>query len=123
VHVYVTKAFRRFQRKERISNASLRESVARAADGLIDADLGSGLIKQRVPRPGQGRRGSYRTIIAYRTARRAVFLFGFAKNAQANIDDASLTHWRLIAGDLLRASEEAIAAAIASDELTEVRDD
>lgn len=47
---------------------------------------GHGLVKQRVARPGQGKRGSYRTIIAYRVKRRAVFLFGFAKSGKANLD-------------------------------------
>jgi hypothetical protein len=79
VRVFVTKSFRRFQRKERIADAALCEAVRRAARGLVDADLGGGLIKQRVSRPGEGRRGGFRTVIAYRVDDRAVFLFGFAK--------------------------------------------
>ena len=55
--------------------------------GLIDADLGGGLMKQRVARPGAGRSGGYRMVLAFRTATRAVFIFGFAKSAQANIND------------------------------------
>ncbi|MGO8779401.1 MAG: type II toxin-antitoxin system RelE/ParE family toxin [Rhodomicrobium sp.] len=70
----MTKAFRRFQRKERIDDETLCEAISRAELGLIDADLGSGLIKQRVARVGQGRSGGHRTIIAYRTAARSVFL-------------------------------------------------
>ena len=96
VHVYAIKGFERFRRKERISNATLVEAIDRAVAGLIDADLGSGLIKQRVARPGQGKRGGYRTIIAYRAGKRAVFLFGFAKNARDNIAPDDLAHWRLI---------------------------
>jgi hypothetical protein len=87
---------------------------------LIDADLGGGLIKQRVPRPGQGRSGGYRTILAYQAEGRAVFLYGFAKNAKANIDAAALAHWQAIGADLLAASEESIETAIANGELKEV---
>src|ERR1700683_1838925 len=58
--------------------------------GLIDADLGSGLLKQRVARAGEGRSGGYRTIIAYRAGDRAVFLYGFAKNERDNIGDDEL---------------------------------
>jgi hypothetical protein len=122
VRVYTTKAFGRFQRKERIADASLRDAVDRAAKGLIDADLGGGIVKQRVARPGQGRSGGYRTIIAFRTSGRAVFLFGFAKNSQANIDDATLAMWQLIGADLLAASSKTITKAIANGELIEVPD-
>lgn len=52
MRVFVTKAFRRFQRKERIDDETLCEAISRAELGLIDADLGSGLIKQRVARVG-----------------------------------------------------------------------
>ncbi len=44
----------------------LCEAVARAGRGLIDADLGAGLIKQRVARPGAGRAGGYRTLSFFR---------------------------------------------------------
>ena len=85
MHVYATRSFRRFQRKEKIADATLFDAVARADDGLIDADLGGGLIKQRVARKGQGKRCGYRTILAYRSGERAVFLYGFAKNQRDNI--------------------------------------
>lgn len=51
----------------------------------MDADLGGGVIKQRVARPGEGRSGGYRTLILYRQAHRAFFVYGFAKSQQANI--------------------------------------
>jgi hypothetical protein len=93
----------------------------RAGDsGLIDADLGGGLIKQRVARKGQGKRGGYRTILAYRSGERAVFLYGFAKNQRDNIEADELEDWREIGIGLLRAGMEAIERAIADDELTEV---
>jgi hypothetical protein len=72
VRVLKTKGMIRFAR--------LLEAVRRAELGLIDADLGGGLIKQRVARDGQGRSRGYRVIIGYRMAHRAVLLFGFAKN-------------------------------------------
>ena len=121
MRVLVTKTFKRFQRKERIGNRALRQAVERAEAGLIDADLGGGLMKQRVARPGQGRSGGYRTIIAFRVGGRAVFLFGFAKSAQSNIDAATLSHWRAVGADLMAASDEAIDTAIACHELDEVQ--
>ena len=55
VRVFKVKGFARFQRKERIADASLAMAIRGAVDGLIDADLGGGLIKQRVARVGQGK--------------------------------------------------------------------
>ena len=123
MHVYAIKGFERFRRKERISEKLLVEAIDRAMSGLIDADLGGGLVKQRVARPGQGKRGGYRTIIAYQAGKRAVFLFGFAKNAKDNIALEDLAHWRLIGADLLAAPEKAIEQAMADDELMEILDE
>lgn len=63
--------FERFARKNRISDKALREVVELADKGLISADLGSGVIKQRLARRGGGKSGGYRTIIFYRVAEKA----------------------------------------------------
>jgi hypothetical protein len=78
----------------------LREAIERAERGTIDADLGGGLIKQRVARQGQGRSGGYRMMIAYRAKDRAVFLFGFAKNERENISTDELLFLRKVAEKL-----------------------
>ena len=66
MRVFKTKEFARSARRETIRDATLLEAASRAERGLIDADLGGGLIKQRVARPGQGRRSGYRTLMAFR---------------------------------------------------------
>ena len=66
VSIFKTKWFTRFARKERLKDRSLAEAIERAERGIIDADLGGGLIKQRVAREGQGRSGGYRMLVAYR---------------------------------------------------------
>jgi hypothetical protein len=90
LRVFATKVFARFARSERLDDKRLCEVVERAERGLIDAELGGGLIKQRVARSGGGRSGGYRTVIAYRAAQRSVFLYGFAKNERDNINDREL---------------------------------
>ena len=119
MRVYKIKGFARFQRRERITDAALAEAISGAERGLIDADLGSGLIKQRVARPGQGKSGGFRTLIAYRRGERAVFLFGFAKSERAKIDDDELDEWRHIGRVYLGLDDKGIEAAIAANELTE----
>ena len=79
MRVFKTRAVARFCKSEAITDGQLTDAIARAERGLINADLGGGLIKQRVARPGKGKSGGWRTLIAYRKGQRAVFLFGFAK--------------------------------------------
>src|ERR1035437_4241185 len=107
-------------RHEQIKDANLREAIARAESGLIDADLGGGLIKQRVARQGQGRSGGYRMIVAYREKNRAVFLYGFAKSERANIDKNELVELRKVGLNWLNATHQTISEAIEDDVLEEV---
>jgi len=120
VRVYKLKAFARFQRRERIADRALWNAVKSAEDGLVDADLGGGLIKQRVARPGQGKSGGYRTIIAYRRGDRAVFLYGFAKSERENLNDDELTYWQRVGRAYFALADDAMEAATAGDELIEV---
>jgi hypothetical protein len=103
VRIFKTKWLVCFARGQRISNASLTEAIERADRGSIDADLGGGIIKQRVARAGQGRSGGYRVLIAYRPGRRAVFLYAFAKSERDNIDPDELVTLRDIGAAWLRA--------------------
>ena len=121
MRVYKTKPFSRFQRRERIGDSALCAAVTAAEAGLIDADLGGGLIKQRVARQGAGKRGGHRTVIAYRIGARAVFLLGFAKSEQANIDDEELAALKRRGSGLLRASEDALETMVGDDALLEVQ--
>ena len=74
MNIYLSAWFSRFARKEKISHQLLVDAVQRAEAGLIDADLGSGVIKQRVARPGEGRSKGYRTILLFRKSHRC-FLY------------------------------------------------
>jgi hypothetical protein len=117
---FKTRWFTRFARGERITDSSLNQAVARAGQGLINADLGGGVIKQRVARPGQGQSGGYRVLIAYRAGQRAVFLYGFAKRERENIEPDELATLRAVAGAWLRADPKAIAQALNDGALKEV---
>ena len=122
MQAFKTRWFARFAKREEISDKSLRQAIDRAERGLIDADLGGGLIKQRGARPGQGRSRGYRVIVAYRARNRAVFLYGFAKSSRANIDAKELATARNIASIWLDADEERMARGIREDEIQEVID-
>jgi hypothetical protein len=125
VHVRIFKNawFERFARKQKIRDGMLRDAALRAEQGLIDADLGGGVIKPRVARPGQGRSGGYRTLILYRQRHRAFFVYGFAKNQQANISDEEEAAFKKAARHVLELTDEQLAALIRNGQFSEVEHD
>lgn len=120
VRIFKTRALARFAKREAISDESLVVAIETAKRGLIDANLGGGLIKQRVARPGQGKRGGFRMLIGFRSDR-AIFLFGFAKNERENIDDQQLTTLREIVASWFAADDKKIAQALKDGLLIEVK--
>ena len=120
MRVFKVKGFARFQRKEGIHDEALCRVVRDAEAGLVDADLGQGLIKQRVARRGQGKRGGYRTIVAYRSDTRAVFLFGFGKSSKSNLDPDELAELANRGTVWLEASDAVLERALLSEDLMEI---
>lgn len=94
--------------------------MQRAESGLIDADLGGGVIKQRVARPGKGKSGGYRTLILFRQGDRAIFAFGFAKSAQANISKADLALLKEAATEVLGWSDKELDRLVKAGTLVEI---
>jgi hypothetical protein len=90
----------------------------------MHADLGGGVIKQRIARPGKGKSGGFRTIILFRAGARAFFVHGFAKNDQDNIRDDELAAFKMLAAELAGYDDDALAKAIEAGVFMEVmRDD
>jgi hypothetical protein len=120
MRVCKTRWFVRCARRAGITDARLMEAVARAERGLVDADLGGGLIKQRVARDGKGKSGGYRTLIAYRKADRAFFVFGFAKSRMENPPPDELGFARSLGEILMEASGAWIAASLMNGDIEEI---
>ncbi len=123
MRVFKNAWFERFARKQKIQDGRLREAIRRAEQGLIDADLGGGVIKQRVARPGQGRSGGYRTLILYRQSQRAFFVYGFAKNQQTNVSDEEVGAFKKAAQHVLEMTDEQLSALIQNGKFSEVEHD
>jgi hypothetical protein len=119
--VFKTRWFERFARKEKIPDPILVDAVARANRGQVDADLGGGVIKQRIARPGRGKSGGYRTIIFFRRGELAVFAYGFAKSDRANIDGGEEKQFKEAARHVLKLTEKQIDALVMSGDFVEVR--
>ncbi len=122
MELYKTRWFARYARQERLDDANLRDAIARAERGLVDADLGGGLIKQRVARQGKGRSGGYRVIIAYLSGDRAFFVYAFAKNEVNNIKHDQLLSLRSLGLELLAASADVTKQALQDGALQEMED-
>ena len=123
VRIFRNKPFTRFARKARLDDTDLRRAVADIGKGLIDADLGGGVIKQRVARKGGGKSGGFRVLVLLKVGERAFFVHGFAKNDRDNIRDDELAALRRLAAELLNYDEAALAKSVAAGVLTEVTGD
>ena len=112
--------FQRFARREKITDEVLKDAIARAEKGTIDADLGGNVIKQRIARLGQGKSGGYRTIIVFKKGNKAFFVYGFAKSERENIDKNETDVFKKSAKELLALSDKHIQELIDNGALTEI---
>jgi len=91
--------------------------------GLIDANLGRGVVKKRLALPGRGKRGGARTLVATNKDDRWFFLFGFEKNERANITTEELEGLREITRQLLGMTSEQLDEAVRDGSLQEICND
>ena len=117
---FKTRTFQRWAGKVGVTDAALLNAIVRMERGLIDADLGGNLYKQRVALPRRGKSGSTRTIIATRFAGVLFFLYGFEKSDRDNISAKELALFQRLARGFLEMTEVQIANALAEQVLVEV---
>ncbi len=114
------KDFARWQWSEKLSDAALCQAVKEMEDGLIDADLGGFLYKKRVARPGEGKRGAYRTLLSAKMGNRYVFLHGFPKSDKENISQDEKKALQFAGKVFLDLPAEALNKALKAGVLVEV---
>ncbi len=120
MRVFKTKWFARYSLAEGIDDDALRDAIGRVGRGLIDADLRGGIVKQRLPRRGQGRSSGYRVIILLRQGDLAFFVYGFAKRDRADINDRDLRGFRLLAKEMFRMTDADLEKALNAEAIMEV---
>ena len=120
VRTYKSRWFQRFAGKEGIADAALREAIVRAERGLVDADLGGEVIKQRIARSGQGRSKGYRAIVFFRRGSNAFFVYGFAKSKRANIENDEKEQFKQAAKHVLGLTERQLAELLKRGDFVEV---
>ncbi len=118
--IFRTRYFSRWMRKAKLADQALCMAVSEMENGLIDADLGGGVVKKRIALPGRGKSGSTRTLVATNKGDKWFFLFGFEKNERANITSEELEALRGLAKQLLDRTQEQIDEAILDASLQEI---
>ena len=120
MRVFKNRWFVRFARQQGIEDTSLCAAIANADRGLIDADLGGGVIKQRIARPNEGTSGGFRSIVLFRSSDKSFFVYGFSKNARENIRKDELKGFKRLAGVMLGYDKAALTKALKSSAIVEV---
>jgi hypothetical protein len=123
LRVFKNAWFGRFARKENISAQALWEAVDRAEKGLVDADLGGGVIKQRIARPGESKSKGYRSIVLYRKGDKAFFVYGFPKSDLGNMRDDEQEQFKKAAKSIRALSDVQIRQLIENGQFEEVKKD
>jgi hypothetical protein len=118
--VFKTRHFSRWMRKTELSDPALCAAVLEMERGLIDADLGGGVVKKRVALPGRGKSGGARTLVATNKGYRWFFVFGFEKAERPNVTAKELEALRKIAADLLKLTSKDLDAHVKFGELQEI---
>ena len=122
MRIFKNKAFTKWAEKEGMNDDALQIAVDEMERGLIDADLGGYVVKKRVAVGGRGKRGGVRTLLAYKSGDKAFFMYGFAKNARANVSTDELKALKHLAKELMNYSDKTLTKAIQHGALIEVED-
>jgi hypothetical protein len=108
MRIFKNSWFAHFADKEGIMDSELKEAVTLLETNQNNADLGGGVYKLRLARPGEGKSGGYRVIVFYRTEERTFFAYAFAKSKRGNIDEKELRGYKKRAKNDLSLTDEQI---------------
>jgi len=120
VRVFKNTWFNRFANKEDIADSELREAAKNLEAGQADANLGGGVYKVRIARPGEGKSGGYRVIVFFKSEERTFFVYGFAKSDRANINSKELKAYKEAAREYFSMTEEQLEKRIKHGQLHEL---
>jgi hypothetical protein len=120
MRIFKNSWFNRFADKEGIADDALKDMVKQLEAGLADADLGGGVYKVRVARPGAGKLGGYRVIVFFRSGDKTFYHYGFAKSARGNISGKELKAHKETARELFALTDEQIKIRLRNGTLYEI---
>jgi len=120
VRIFKNTWFDRFADKEGITDEDLRNAADRLEGDQSDANLGGGVYKVRVARPGEGKSGGYRVIVFFRSGKQTFYHYAYPKSSRDNIDQRELRFFKKMAKVKLAMTDSELAVAINAGELIEI---
>ena len=120
MRIFKTRHFTKWSRKSGLTDDLLVQAVTEMQQGLIDANLGSGLFKKRIGIAGRGKRGGVRTLVATNKDDRWFFVYGFEKNVVDNISSKAVAGLQDLASDLLSLDDSQLNAAVEKEVIEEI---
>jgi len=118
--IFKERSFSRWMRKTELTDALLVGAVEEMVRGLVNADLGGGVLKKRIALPGRGKSGSARTILVTNRDTRWIFLFGYEKNEKDTLTHEELAAAKEYATVALGWTEAQIAEKVRRQTLEEI---
>lgn len=88
--VFINRSVAKWMRRTRIGERILCDTVAEMQKGLVDADLGGGVVKKRIAIKDRGKSAGARTLIATNRGDRWLFLYAFEKAERVNVTPKEL---------------------------------
>jgi hypothetical protein len=123
MRIFKHKIFHKWAKSEGLADSSLKKAIYEIEQGLFEAKLGNGLYKKRVARKGFGKSSGYRTILAFKTNIRTIFMYGYAKNEKENITQKEEFVYKKLAAYYLEIPENKLNHLIRNGELFEVQNE
>lgn len=120
LRIFKTKSFNKWAIKNDLTDLNLLKAVYEIENGLVDAKLGANLYKKRVAALTKGKRGGFRTLLAYKKGKIVFFVYGFGKGEKENITSKDEENLKNAADVYLNFNEAAILSAIKIGSLIEV---
>lgn len=120
MRIFKYRTFNQWSKKQKISDSVLVKAIENIESGLSNVNLGSGLYKHRIARKGEGKRGGYRIIFAFKLQNRAIFMYGYSKNKLTNLSSKEEIVLKKLAGIYLEISDNNIDLLIEKNELFEI---
>ena len=108
MNAFESRWFKRWSKKNGLKKADLLDALERTINGSGVVNLGGNIYKIRVAKNGQGRSGGFRTILIFKKGKRSLFIYGFEKNDQDNIDKATLADYKKFAVTFLNYTDDDI---------------
>ena len=121
MNLYKTRPFARIAARAGLTGAALKKSAEEMSQGLIHADLGDRVFKQRVARPEWGSRGAGRIVVVVSPREdRYIFAHCYLAKDLDNIEPGEETAFRELGRLYLNLSGADMEAAVMNGLLEEI---